>query len=106
MSAHHIDGLAADFSRGMPALQRQLYLAGQRATPTCGAVDALLDAHRAKHGEPEQAAYAARPDPRDLGLPQPPALTQFQRLVELFGLDGAHLLRDYLQEHHRWKAAS
>lgn len=57
------------------------------------AIDRVLDAHRAAHGEPEQVAYALLPDDRhDRSLP----------LVACDVQEGDLSLHRYLEEHHAW----
>src|SRR5690606_3355415 len=100
------ENLSQDFAKDMDPGTAALYEAGLRARPSSTEVDALLANHRLAHGEPEQVAYAAQPDPCDLRLPPPPCPVEFERLVEKFGRAGATLLRDYLEEHHRWTVSS
>lgn len=89
----------------VPTFHEELYRTAQAAGPSSDAIDAVLDAHRRKHGEPEQVAYAAKLDPCDERFGPPPA-QELEKLLEKFGQDAGQRLTNYLREHHAWKQAS
>ena len=84
----------------MGAFEAELYRAARDARPDGTYVDALLAAHRARFGEPEQLAYAAHPDTMDAHSPAAEPLT----LAELEAVhgSGAPAVGAYVAEHRRW----
>ncbi|MFY2764353.1 hypothetical protein [Arenimonas sp. MALMAid1274] len=84
----------------MGAFEAELYRTAREARPDGTDVDALLAAHRARFGEPEQVAYAAQSDTMDAPSPAMAPLT----LAELEAVHGggAPAVAAYLAEHRQW----